>query len=214
MAANSDLAYVQPSSDGVPFILHDSTVDRTTDGTGAIRGMTSAQLKTLDAGSWFAPHYTGVRMPTLAEQLADLRTRGGNLLLEIKGAHTRDQVTKIVQVIREQQMTGRVFIQSFDVASLQYSYELAPELPIGLLRSTLDADPVALAGQLHLTAYHPPGSALLARPTLVADLHQAGVAVMAWTIDSAAQWRSLNQLGVDGIITNRPAELAGWISAG
>ncbi|MEU7823381.1 glycerophosphodiester phosphodiesterase family protein [Catellatospora sp. NPDC049133] len=205
---------VQPSSDGVPFILHDSTVDRTTDGTGAIRGMTSAQLKALDAGSWFAPHYTGVRMPTLAEQLADLRTRGGNLLLEIKGAHTRDQVAKIVQVIREQQMTGRVFIQSFDVASLQYSHELAPELPIGLLRSTLDADPVALAAQLHLTAYNPAGSALLARPALVADLHQAGVAVMAWTIDSAAQWRSLDQLGVDGIITNRPAELAGWISAG
>jgi glycerophosphoryl diester phosphodiesterase len=205
---------VQPSSDGVPFILHDSTVDRTTDGTGAIRGMTSAQLKALDAGSWFAPHYTGVRMPTLAEQLADLRTRGGNLLLEIKGAHTRDQVAKIVQVIREQQMTGRVFIQSFDVASLQYSHELAPELPIGLLRSTLDADPVALAGQLYLTAHNPAGSALLARPALVADLHQAGVAVMAWTIDSAAQWRSLDQLGVDGIITNRPAELAGWISAG
>lgn len=205
---------VQPSSDGVPFILHDSTVDRTTNGAGAIRGLTSAQLKALDAGSWFAPHYTGTRMPTLAEQLADLRTRGGNLLLEIKGAHTRDQVAKIVQVIREQQMTGRVFIQSFDVASLQHSYELAPELPIGLLRSTLDADPVALAGQLHLTAYNPAASALLTRPALVGDLHRAGVAVMAWTVDAAAQWRSLDQLGVDGIITNRPAELAGWISAG
>ncbi|WP_191839250.1 glycerophosphodiester phosphodiesterase [Catellatospora chokoriensis] len=205
---------VQPSADGVPFILHDSTVDRTTDGTGSIRSLTSAQLKTLDAGSWFAPHYAGTRIPTLAEQLADLRTRGGNLLLEIKGAHTRDQVAKIVAVIREQQMTGRVFIQSFDVPSLQYSYELAPELPIGLLRSTLDADPAALAGQLHLTAYNPAGSALLTRPALVGDLHRAGVAVMAWTIDSAAQWRSLDQLGVDGIITNRPAELAGWISAG
>ncbi|WP_344939987.1 glycerophosphodiester phosphodiesterase family protein [Actinomadura miaoliensis] len=204
---------VQPSKDGVPFVLHDGTVDRTTDGTGSIRNLTSAQLKALDAGSWFSPHYTGVRMPTLAEQLADLRTRGGDLLLEIKGAHTRDQVAKIVQVIREQNMTKRVFVQSFEVEALKYTYELAPELPLGLLRSSLDADPVAIAKELHLTAYNPSSGPLLARPGVVADLHNAGVAVMPWTVDSAATWKSLDALGVDGIITNRPAELAGWNNA-
>ncbi|WP_199485433.1 glycerophosphodiester phosphodiesterase [Actinomadura craniellae] len=204
---------VQPSKDGVPFILHDGTVDRTTDGTGAIRNLTSAQLKALDAGSWFSPHHTGARIPTLAEQLADLRTRGGNLLLEIKGAHTRDEVAKIVQVIREQDMTKRVFIQSFEVNALKYTYELAPELPLGLLRSTLDADPVAIAKDLHLTAYNPGNGALLARPGVVADLHEAGVAVMAWTVNSAATWKALDALGVDAIITDRPAELAGWNDA-
>ncbi|OZV84386.1 glycerophosphodiester phosphodiesterase [Micromonospora echinospora] len=204
---------VQPSRDGVPFVLHDGTVDRTTDGTGAIRNLTSAQLKALDAGSWFAPHFTGARLPTLAEQLADLRNRGGNLLLEIKGAHTRDEVARIVEVVRAERMTTRVFVQSFDEAHLRYVRELAPELPLGLLRSTLDADPVALAKELGLAAYNPSDAALTARPSVVADLRAAGVAVMVWTVDSATAWQRLEGYGVDGIITNRPAELAGWNAA-
>ncbi|MFC8845514.1 MULTISPECIES: glycerophosphodiester phosphodiesterase [unclassified Micromonospora] len=205
---------VQPSSDGVPFVLHDATVDRTTDGAGAIRTLTAAQLKALDAGSWFAPQYAGARLPTLAEQLADLRNRGGNLLLEIKGAHTRDEVARIVEVIRAEQMTSRVFVQSFEVDALRHTRELAPELPTGLLRSGLDADPVAVARELGVTAYNPTGAALLARPAVVADLHAAGVAVMAWTVDSPAQWQQLERIGTDGIITNRAAELAGWNAAG
>lgn len=152
-------------------------------------------------------------MPTLAEQLADLRTRGGNLLVEIKGKHTRDEVATIIQVIRDEQMMGRVFIQSFEVDALRYTYEIAPELPLGLLRSTLDADPVALAKELHLTAYNPDGNALLAKPELVAPLHAAGVAVMAWTMDSAGLWQRLERIGTDAIITNRAAELVGWNSA-
>lgn len=204
---------VQPSRDGVPFVLHDATVDRTTDGTGNIRDLTAAQLKTLDAGSWFAPQYAGERLPTLAEQLADLRDRGGNLLLEIKGRHTRDEVARIVQVIRETGTTGRVVLQSFEVDALRHARELAPELPLGLLRSSLDADPVAVARELHLTAYNPSGSALLTRPSVVADLHRAGVAVMVWTVDSASQWQQLEEAGVDAVITNRPAELVGWNAA-
>lgn len=201
---------VQPSKDGVPFILHDSTVDRTTDGTGAIRNLTAAQLKQLDAGSWFAPMYTGTRMPTLAEQLADLRVRGGNMLLEIKGAHTRDEVAEIVRVIRAENMTQRVFVQSFEVDALRYTAELAPDLPLGLLRSALDADPVAISKELGLTSYNPNAGALLGRPGVVADLHEAGIAVMAWTVDSANQWQQLERIGTDAIITNRPAELSGW----
>ncbi|MEU5872920.1 glycerophosphodiester phosphodiesterase family protein [Glycomyces sp. NPDC047369] len=204
---------VQPSKDGIPFILHDGTVDRTTDGTGNIRDLTAAQIKALDAGSWFGPQYVGERVPTLAEQLADLRTRGGNLLVEIKGKHTRDEVATIIQVIRDEQMMGRVFIQSFEVDALRYTYEIAPELPLGLLRSTLDADPVAIAKELHLTAYNPDGNALLAKPEVVAALHTAGVAVMAWTMDSAALWQRLERIGTDAVITNRTAELVGWNAA-
>lgn len=204
---------VQPSRDGIPFILHDATVDRTTDGTGSIRDLTAAQIKALDAGSWFGPQYVGERVPTLAEQLADLRTRGGNLLLEIKGRHTRDEVATIIKVIRDEQMTGRVFVQSFEVDALRYTFELAPELPLGLLRSSLDADPVAIARELHLTAYNPDGNALLARPEVVAPLHAAGVAVMAWTMDSAGLWQRLERIGTDGVITNRASELVGWNSA-
>ncbi|MFF3734999.1 glycerophosphodiester phosphodiesterase [Streptomyces sp. NPDC002476] len=204
---------VQPSKDGVPYVLHDSTVDRTTDGKGAVRNLASSQLDALDAGSWFGPSYTGTRIPTLAAQLDDLRSRGGNLLLEIKGAHTRDEVATIVKTIRDHGMTDRVFVQSFEVDALKYTRELAPELPLGLLRGSLDADPVALSKELGLAAYNPSDNALSKRPGVVADLHRAGVAVMVWTVDSPARWQALEAGGVDGIITNRPAELAGWNAA-
>ncbi|MFC7792535.1 glycerophosphodiester phosphodiesterase [Streptomyces cinereoruber] len=201
---------VQPSKDGVPYVLHDTTVDRTTDGTGAVRSLTSAQLDALDAGSWFAPAYAGARIPTLAAQLADLRERGGNLLLEIKGRHTRAEVARIVQEVRDQGMTARVFVQSFDAASLRYTRELAPELPLGLLRVALDADPVAVAKELDLNAYNVSHVALAERPGVVDELHAAGVAVNVWTVDTPARWKDMDDLGVDGIITNRPAELGGW----
>ncbi|MFF9349390.1 glycerophosphodiester phosphodiesterase family protein [Streptomyces sp. NPDC014734] len=204
---------VQPSKDGVPYVLHDDKVDRTTDGKGAVRDLTSAQLDALDAGSWFGPAYAGTRIPTLAAQLDDLRTRGGDLLLEIKGAHTRDEVATIVRTIREHGMTDRVFVQSFEVDALKYTYELAPELPLGLLRGSLDADPVALSEELHLASYNPSDDALSKRPGVVSDLHRAGVAVMVWTVDSATRWQALEAGGVDGIITNRPAELSGWNAA-
>ncbi|MEU9851301.1 glycerophosphodiester phosphodiesterase family protein [Streptomyces sp. NPDC047985] len=204
---------VQPSKDGVPYVLHDGTVDRTTNGKGAIRSLTSAQLDALDAGSWFGPSYTGTRIPALAAQLDDLRGRGGNLLLEIKGAHTRDEVATIVKTIRDHGMTDRVFVQSFEVDALKYTRDLAPELPLGLLRGSLDADPVALSKELGLASYNPSDGALSKRPGIVADLHRAGVAVMVWTVDSPARWQALEAGGVDGIITNRPAELSGWNAA-
>ncbi|WP_254705648.1 glycerophosphodiester phosphodiesterase [Streptomyces vilmorinianum] len=201
---------VQLSKDGVPYLLHDSTVDRTTDGTGDITTLTAAQLDTLDAGSWFSPLYTGARIPTLATQLADLRTRGGNLLLEIKRADTKNDVAAMIDVVRAHNMTDRVIMQSFDTRHLRWVHDLAPELPLGLLRSTLDTDPVAIAEDLHLTTYNPNGNALDTTPGIVADLHAAGIAVMAWTADTPAKWNRYDNYGVDGIITNRPAELTGW----
>lgn len=204
---------VQPTKDGVPVILHDDTVDRTTDGTGAVRNLTAAQVAGLDAGSWFAPAYAGQRVPTLGQQLDGLKARGGNLLLEVKGAHTRESVARIVTEIRSRSMASRVFVQSFEPQHLRWMRELAPELPLGLLRSTLDPDPVAIAKDLGLSAYNPSDAAFQARPAIVGELHALGVAVNVWTVDDATRWNSLEKAGVDGIITNRPAELYGWNSA-
>ncbi|WBQ07762.1 glycerophosphodiester phosphodiesterase [Kribbella sp. CA-293567] len=204
---------VQPTKDGVPVILHDTTVDRTTDGTGAVRSLTAAQVAALDAGSWFAPAFEGQRVPTLGQQLDGLRTRGGNLLLEVKGTHTRAEVARIVTEIRNRKMSSRVFVQSFEPQHLRWMRELAPELPLGLLRSALDPDPVAIAKDLDLSAYNPSDAALAARPAAIAELHAAGVAVNVWTVDDATRWNALEKAGVDGVITNRPAELAGWNAA-
>ncbi|MFF7814502.1 glycerophosphodiester phosphodiesterase [Streptomyces sp. NPDC007945] len=204
---------VRPSRDGVPYVVHDATVDRTTDGSGAVRELTSTQLDSLDAGAWFAPSFAGARVPRLAAQLADLRERGGRLLLEVKGAHSRAEVARIVRDVREQRMAERVVVQSFEPVTLRYVREAAPELPRALLRDRLDADPVAVARELGLAAYHVSDRGLAARPGAVAELRAAGVAVNVWTVDAPARWRALADLGVDGVITDRPTELAGWNAA-
>ncbi|MCT4357519.1 glycerophosphodiester phosphodiesterase [Streptomyces sp. Je 1-79] len=204
---------VQLSRDGVPYLMHDTTVDRTTNGSGDITTLTAAQIDRLDAGAWFAPVFAAARVPTLAAQLADLRSRGGNLLLEIKRATTVQQVRAIIAVVRAQGMTGRVVVQSFEPQHLRWVHESAPELPLALLRRALDADPVATAEELHLSAYNPSGTALETRPGVVADLHRAGIATWVWTVDSAAKWSTYDRYGVDGIITNRPGELTGWSDA-
>ncbi|MEU6156994.1 glycerophosphodiester phosphodiesterase family protein [Streptomyces sp. NPDC047130] len=205
----------QISKDGVPYVMHDSTVDRTTDGTGDLTTLTSRQLDALDAGSWFSARYAGERVPTLRAQGADIKARGGRLLLEIKRAASKDQVARMLGVLREAGILtpDRVFVQSFSKQHLIWARELAPELPRGYLTSTLDADPVAVARELGLTAYNPKATALTARPSVVGDLHRSGVATMAWTVDTTAQWKTLDSLGVDAVITNRPAELVAWQDA-
>jgi glycerophosphoryl diester phosphodiesterase len=110
-------------------------------------------------------------------------------------------------------MSHRVFVQSFEPQHLRWVRELAPALPLGLLRTTLDPDPLAIAKDLELSAYNPSEAASRTRPGIVAELHAAGVAVNIWTVDNPTSWNTLERAGVDGIITNRPAELAGWNAA-
>ncbi|MEU1864551.1 glycerophosphodiester phosphodiesterase [Streptomyces gardneri] len=201
---------VRPSKDGVPYVLHDANVDRTTNGTGHVGKLTSAQINALDAGSWFAPAYKGVRIPTLAAQLADLRVRGGRLLLDITGTRGKADIARIIRTVREQKMMDRVLVQSFFPESLRQVRALAPEVPRALLRAELDADPVAVTKDLGVKAYNVSDKALATRPELVAELHAAGVKVNVWTVNDPARWRALADLGVDGIITDRATELAGW----
>lgn len=200
----------QTTADGVPVVMHDGTVDRTTDGSGAISSLTRAQIRALDAGSWFGPDFAGERVPTLGETLDVLRGTGTTMLLEVKGPETRAEVAGILAEVTQRGMAGQVLLQSFDVQVLRDAAELAPEVPLGLLRGALDADPVAVARDLGVVAYNPSAAPLLARPEVIADLHAAGVAVMPYTVDNAGQWAQLEAVGVDGIITNRPGALVGW----
>jgi glycerophosphoryl diester phosphodiesterase len=202
----------QISKDGVPYVMHDDTVDRTTNGTGDLTALTAAQLDKLDAGSWFSSAYKGEHVPTLRAQAADLKARGGKLLLEIKRASSKDQVARMFDALRAAGLLSpdRVFVQSFSKQHLRWARELAPTLPRGYLTTTLDADPVAVARDLGLTAYNPKASALTAKPSVVGDLHRSGVATMAWTVDEPAQWKALDSLGVDAVISNRSAELIAW----
>lgn len=204
---------VNTTKDGVPVVIHDNTVDRVTAGTGDVSVLTAEYIAGLEAGSWFAPAYSGAKVPTLAEFLDQTETEGTGLLLEVKGPETREEVQRTIDLIRDRGMFNQTILQSFDTNVLQYAREYAPTLRLGLLRGALDADVVATAKQFGAVTYNPSWNALAARPGAIKELHDAGIAVMPYTVDSPRQWKAMTDAGVDGIITNRAGALVGFQSA-
>lgn len=202
---------VQPTADNVLVLIHDDGVDRTTDGSGDIRSLSADAALSLDAGSWFGSEkkFAGTRIPLLTDLLT-LVTGDRRILLEIKGDHTSEQLTIMLEQIHGAGCDEQVFLQSFEVPVLERLRALLPQDPIGLLVETIHDDPVAECRRLGATVYNPDFAEVLRRPGVVAELHSAGIATTPWTADSPDDWATLTDLGVDGIITNRPGELVAW----
>jgi glycerophosphoryl diester phosphodiesterase len=201
---------VRIAADGVPVVMHDPTVDRTTGGTGRVAGLTAEEIVALDAGSWFGPGFAGEPVPTFAEVVEELGRRGGRLLLELKHPHTRDDVARVLGMAADAGLTDRLVVQSFRPSILADVAAVAPGLPRALLTTTLHENPVAVCGELALSSYHPAAVDVLERPELVDALHAAGVATMVWTVNDEELWPRLASLGVDGLISDRTADLVTW----
>ena len=197
-------ADTQPTADGVPVILHDDTLDRTTDGAGPVRAHTARQVTALGV-----PGLPGAHVPELRE-LVDLLTPQRALLLEIKGEHSADQVRTVLETSRAAELADRVFAQSFEVSVLEHLKAIEPTVPFGLLVEEIDQDPVARCRALGAVAYNPECHEVIARPTVVPELRRAGITVAVWTADDPTEWELLTRAGVDAIITNTPAELLAW----
>lgn len=202
---------VHTSKDGVPIILHDQTLDRTTDSTGDIARLFHQFIREADAGSWKDPVYAGAGVPSFEEMLTAMKPNSGTMMLEIKGPETRAEVQRMIDMIRKHGMEDRVVIESFSLDAVRYAQEYAPEIPRGVLRGDVDADPVAVAQSVGATMYNPNTNGLNAG--VVDRLHEAGIAVLPYTVNSAAQWKSLTEMGVDGIVTDRAGAFIGWKEA-
>jgi glycerophosphoryl diester phosphodiesterase len=202
---------VRTTADGVPVVIHDRTVDRTTDGTGHIWDLTLEQVRGLDAGSWFSPAFAGVRVPLLAE-LLDLPMPA--LLLEIKPPADADQVKTIMGMVADRGLLGRTVVQSFDPEVLRLVRETTPDVRRGLLRLRFEADTVPLARELGVVCCNPSVADVLGDPATVAELTGAGIDVMPWTANQIGQWPALVEAGVAGLITDRTGELTGWCQGG
>jgi len=200
---------VHLSRDGVPVVIHDDSVDATTDGTGLVRELTLAQLQALDAGARFdVPHsdtsFTGARIPTLEDVLAEV---GSRLLvnIELKAGQTVALVSAVVDLVRRMEMADRVWFSSFKPYALYRARALAPEIPCGLLYGPLSLGTLLLRPFTPHEALHPYKDLLTER--LVHRAHRRGLRVFTWTLDDPAVARKFAAWGVDGIITNEPAEI-------
>jgi glycerophosphoryl diester phosphodiesterase len=219
---------VRSTADGVPVVIHDRTVDRTTNGAGKVWELTLDEVSALDAGSWFSPAYAGLRIPRLTEVLDLLRPHAVlspaaapagvtpavaprvELLLEIKPPATLEQVKMIIGQVADAGLTGRTVVQSFDPAIVRLIGEAAPEMRRGLLRDGFDTAQVDVALELGVGYCNPSMTAVLDEPHTVRALAEAGVAVMPWTANDISLWPDLVAAGVAGLISDRTGELTGW----
>lgn len=204
---------VQLTADGVPVLIHDETVDRTTNGTGAVADLTFSQLRALDAGSWYGPRFAGVVVPSLDEFLAIFAASEKQALLELKGFFTEDEVRLVVGKVAASGATHRITFASFDFTTLMNLHSVAPEIPRVIIQRLLPADPVGLAQHFHAIAILTSPGSVKANPEAVAQMHDAGLGLLLYTLNSKQRWSEALALGVDGIITDKPSNLDEWLAA-
>jgi glycerophosphoryl diester phosphodiesterase len=185
------------SSDGVIVVMHDSTVDRTTDGTGAISTKTLAQLKLLDAGSWFAPAFTGERIPTLEEALAAILPQA-TPLIERKAGSAEAYVAEL----RRLNAVSNVVVQSFDWPFLAAVNALEPGIRLGALGSGAFTA-ATLTNIMNTGARMVAWEKASVTPAMLDLVRSAGLTLFVWTVDGA-QIQTFINMGVDGIISNDP----------
>lgn len=201
------------SGDGTPTVIHDQSVDRTTDGSGAVGKLDDDTLSRLDAGSWAGPGFAGQRLPKLDTLLKDVSAKGGRLLLELKGEWSPGAVAAVAGSIIDEGMADRTVVQSFSVATLAFLRDIAPLVERCLLRTVPREDDLAVVDDLHALAYNPSVRGFFMRRGVVDRFLDAGFGMFVWTVDDPASWEKLCGAGVHGIITNLPATLQGYLAA-
>lgn len=198
------------TADGHPVLMHDAKVDRTTDGTGPLSSLTLAQVRRLDAGSWFDPAFAGTRVPTLAEFLDLLAQSGGRAIIELKGTWDAAAVTGALTQISMRNLERSIALASFDARTLALCASESEVVSRLLILKHLPADVVAAAEQAGVRGVVVNRKAVLARPEVVDELHAVGARVVVYTLNDDAQWDAVTSLGVDGIVTDDPATLSAW----
>ena len=191
------------TSDGHVVVIHDDTVDRTTNGHGPVASHTLTGLQALDAGSWFGKGFAGERIPVFAAVLERYKGRV-HIHVEIKG-HSPHLVERTVDLVREHAMERAVTITSFQRSSLEETRAYAPELPTGWLVGQVTDAIVADSRAMGLTQICPRATALTSE--LVQRLHAEGFVVRAWGVANEELMRQAVAAGVDGMTVNFPDKL-------
>jgi glycerophosphoryl diester phosphodiesterase len=205
---------VKLTADDVPILIHDATLERTTNGQGDVRNRTLDEIRRLDAGSWFGPAFAGERVPTLAETLDFMAAHGMGFNLEVKPCPGRARETAEIalNLVRERWPSDcpAPIISSFSLDSLDAARKVAPELPRGYLIEKLPVDWRENARTLDCAAIHP-NSRHLSRDQ-VREIKAAGYALLVWTVNDVGRARDLLSWGVDSLITDAPGDIAAGLA--
>ena len=200
--------------DGTVVLMHDKTVDRTTNGVGRVRDLSLEQLQQLDAGSWKNPRYADERIPTLADALKLLKDTDCQPVIEIKAEGISK---KVVEEIRKLKMVDDAAVIAFSQKVVREIRTLEPKLTCAWLCSKkLEGGPAQQADWLEARIRECKAELLdlhfsMLSPELIAELKRRDLGIWCWTVNEAVVMRALQQWGVDSITTDRP-DLLGMVT--
>lgn len=194
------------TSDGQVVVMHDDTVDRTTNGTGQVKSLSLKQLKRLEIGSKFLPTHQPERIPTLSEVFEAV---GSKILINIEltdySSLTDDLSGKVAVLVKDYNLEARVMLSSFNIIALVKARKLLPSTQLGLLTFSGLAWLTIKTRLIHfgpLFAINPAFQDVT--PNLVATAHRENFKVFAYTVNQADIMRKVFTAGVDGIFTDDP----------
>jgi glycerophosphoryl diester phosphodiesterase len=196
---------VRMTRDGEIVVIHDATVDRTTDGSGEVAAMSAAAIRRLDAGVRFGAEFRGEHVPTLAEVAGALaRTGDGKCAMDVElKAHGLEE--RVCGVLRGCGAVESAIVSSFDWDQLKIVAAREPGLRLALLGEKAPASLLEAAAAMRAFAIAP--SFDIVDAALCTEAHRRALAVYVWTVDDAAEMRRLAAAGVDAIMTNDPGRL-------
>ncbi|MEU9169542.1 glycerophosphodiester phosphodiesterase family protein [Streptomyces sp. NPDC048420] len=211
---------VQRTRDGKLVVLHDDSLQRTTDvetvfpsrAPWKVKDFTAAEIARLDAGSWFGAAYAGARVPTLKQYMDRVDLHRQKLLLELKNPELYPGIERetLKLLSNEGWLDGRhrnrLIVQSFSAASLRTVHGLKPGVKTGFLGTPATAELSSYA--VFADQINPPYTSLsrgyVSAVQTFTGPHHKPLEVYTWTVDTAAVARRVAGYGVDGIITNKP----------
>ncbi|GAA3622038.1 glycerophosphodiester phosphodiesterase family protein [Microbacterium awajiense] len=201
---------VAVTADGHAVLMHDATVDRTTDGHGRLDALTLAQVRALDAGSWFDPAFAGTPVPTFDEFLDLLAHSTGRAVVELKGEWDAAAATQALDAVHARTLEHRVVVASFDAGTLALAAAASDEVSRLLILKSPPEDVVRAAVEADVRGVIVARKAVLDRPEIVDDVRRADLRIVVYTLNRDTQWDEVTALGVDGIVTDEPATLSEW----
>lgn len=199
---------VQRSKDGELVVIHDTTVDRTTNGTGKVGDLTFEQLRSLDAGSWKGEQFEGEQIPTFEEILDRYRGKIG-IFIELKSPELYPGIEEqVAEALKERNLdkpqNKKILIQSFNFESMKIMDPLLPKVPIGVITSnSADTSLEALQEFSTYADWFNPSYGIVTEE-LVNNVHSLGMQIGSWTVRSQEAADFLFEMGVDGIISDYP----------
>ncbi|KIL42772.1 glycerophosphodiester phosphodiesterase [Jeotgalibacillus alimentarius] len=205
---------VQLSKDGEAVVIHDETVDRTTNGTGAVKDMTVLELKQLDAGSWYNQACAGETLPLLEEVLKWIGRTELKLNIELKT--DREPYPGIEQVVidavRRHELADRVVLSSFNLETLRRVRDISSSVSIAVLVWDNIDGIVKCARHLGADAIHARPGFMHTAESLRAEA--AGLPIRLYTVNEPEDLKGISLQFVDGVFTDSPARLRGKLGVG